>query len=58
MLSEASRLLEIIPKQLPTPMRRAAGIHRGITDGIQLTFSPFRCAETLNLRPAASAPTA
>jgi hypothetical protein len=30
-------------------MRRAADIHRGITDGIQLTFSPFRCAVTLNL---------
>jgi hypothetical protein len=49
---------KLSPKQLPTPMRRAADIHRGITDGIQLTFSPFRCAATLNLRPAASAPTA
>ena len=43
MLFEASCLLENMSPYFPHRMRRAAGIHAGITDGAQLTFSLSLC---------------
>ena len=50
MLFEASRLLEIIPQATTPTDEEAAGVHRGITDGIQHFLS-------LSLRRNSQSPT-